>query len=100
MRAPTMTGMERDDKILQALAEGPAGSVELATRTGLPLATLKRGLRQLRDGDYIFKPGRVYRLTARGRAVSPEPAPPAGPAKAASPAVAPAPPKHRLDVTL
>ena len=66
--------MERDDEILRALTDGPAGSAELAERTGLSLSAVKRGLRHLVEVDYVFAPVRgTYRLTSRGRAVSPAP---------------------------
>ena len=121
--------MERNDLILQALADGPAGSAALVARTGLPPSTVKRALRHLLAGDYVFASGPArYRLTARGRAVSPEPAAPmdreaTATARTAAPTVAretptgdlppvqlekrtarsivgPVPPKRRLDVTL
>ena len=65
-RRATIAGMERDDKILQVLAEGPARTAEIAERAGLSLAAVKRGLRHLQDAEYIFAPTRgVYRLAGR-----------------------------------
>jgi DNA-binding IclR family transcriptional regulator len=94
--------MERDDKILSVLAEGPAGSTEVAARTGLPLSTVKRALRHLLAADYVFAAGwGTYRLTDRGRAVSPAAAVPSPQGKAAAGSSgAPTPAKRRLDLTI
>ena len=63
--------MTRDEAILRLLSErGPAGTVELAAQLGMDDWTVRRGLRRLVDGAYVFSPERGrYRITARGVAV-------------------------------
>ncbi len=68
-RGATIVGVERDDKILQVLAERPARTAEIAERAGLSLAAVKRGLLHLKEAGYVYAPTRgVYRLA--GRALS------------------------------
>lgn len=87
-----MTPMARDDDILRGLTDGPAGSAELAARTGLSLSSVKRGLRHLISADYVFAPEwGTYRLTSRGRAVCPELVPAAPRARAAQAQATPRP---------
>jgi hypothetical protein len=61
----------RDEAILGFLrGRGPAGSLELAVQLGMVDRTVRRGLRRLIDGGYVFSPERGrYRITARGVAV-------------------------------
>ena len=99
-RRATIIGMERDDKILQVLAEGPARTAEIAERSGLSPAAVKRGLGHLKEAEYIYAPTRgVYRLTGRAlseaaASVQPErpPAPSTPPASTLEPPTAPIPP--------
>ena len=68
MSAPPPT---RDEAILGFLREcGPASTVELATLLGMDDWTVRRGLRRLIGGGYVFSPERGrYRITALGVAV-------------------------------
>lgn len=61
----------RDEAILGFLRErGPASTVELASQLVMDDWTVRRGLRRLIDGGYVFSPERGrYRITARGVAV-------------------------------
>ena len=70
--------LARDDAILALLRErGPAGSVQLALQLGFHERRIRRGLRTLIDGGYVFAslPG-LYRITAAGAAaIAPVPEP-------------------------
>ena len=64
----------RDDAILGALVAGPLPVATIAADTGMGERRVQRGLARLIAADYIFVARRgLYRLTARGRAVLPEP---------------------------
>ena len=68
MSQPSLT---RDEAILGLLGQrGPASTVELATQLEMDDWTVRRGLRRLIDGGYVFSPERGrYRITALGVAV-------------------------------
>ncbi len=72
-----MYDMDRDDRLLRAIAEGATSSAALAERTGLSPASVWRGLHRLSGSGYVFSPTRgVYRLTAVGaRVLAPSGAP-------------------------
>ena len=46
-------------KIIDALADGPAGQTEIAARTGLTVAQVSKRLKELREAVWIEKTGRV-----------------------------------------
>ena len=58
----------RDEAILRLLRErGPASTVELATQLPMDDWNVRRGLRRLIRGGYVFSPKRGrYRITALG----------------------------------
>lgn len=60
----------RDDAILAMLRDqGPLGSIELAAGLGFYDRRIRRGLRKLIDGGYVFSPEHgLYRITAAGAA--------------------------------
>lgn len=91
MSEPSLT---RDEAILGLLRpRGPAGTVELAAKLGMDDWTVRRGLRRLIDGGYVFSPERGrYRITALGVAVL-APLPDAGRGVADEAAIQP-PPEH------
>ena len=92
MSEPPLT---RDEAILGLLRErGPAGTVELAAQLGMDDWTVRRGLRRLIDGGYVFSPERGrYRITALGVAML-APLPDAGRTRADEAAIQPPPGGH------
>lgn len=68
MSEPPLT---RDEAILGLLREGRlANTLDLAAQLGMDDWTVRRGLRRLIHGGYVFSPARGrYRITARGVAV-------------------------------
>ena len=69
----TRDEVPRDDAILAALAAGPLSIAALVAATGMGQRRCERGLRRLQDAGYVFRAAPMYRLTAAGRAVLPEP---------------------------
>jgi hypothetical protein len=66
----------RDAAILARLRQtGPAGTIRIAAELGFYERRVRRGLRQLIEGGYVFSPERgVYRITAAGvAAIAPVP---------------------------
>jgi hypothetical protein len=63
--------LARDETILGLLRErGAASTLELVAQLGMDDWTVRRGLRRLIDGGYVFSPERGrYRITALGVAV-------------------------------
>lgn len=63
--------LPRDEAILGLLRErGPASTLELASQLGMDDWNVRRGLRRLIGGGYVFSPERGrYRITALGVAV-------------------------------
>jgi len=74
----TQPSSARDDAILASLRDGgSAGSVQLAAQLGFQERRVRRGLRRLIKGGYVFSPlPGQYRITAVGVATI-EPVPPA-----------------------
>lgn len=68
--AMTPPSFARDDTILALLwAGGPAGTVQLAVQLGFHERRVRRGLRKLIDGGYVFASEHgLYRITAAGAA--------------------------------
>lgn len=61
--------MSPDEQILVLLADGPAGTQDLATSMDWHDRSVRRRLRRLIRDGYVFSPSRgLYRLTSRGRA--------------------------------
>lgn len=72
-RAVTFSG-EHARRIVEALAAGPAGQTEIASRAGMTVAQVSKRLKELREGGAIERTGRVvgggeceYRNTAASR---------------------------------
>jgi hypothetical protein len=87
--------LARDDAILATLRDGgPAGSVQLAAELGFYERRIRRGLRQLIKGGYVFSPlPGQYRITAVGvAAIEPVPPPTEEGGRPPPPAIEPAPP--------
>lgn len=58
-----------DEAILLLLTQGPAGTIAISDRLGIPERSVRRRLRRLIRDGYVFSPERgIYRITAAGLA--------------------------------